>query len=200
MYRWQFIAFIFILAGFTLTAQEAPSLEASPDSSIVLEPIKVKPEWPNPRKTLLWSLVPGGGQMYNKRWWKVPLVYGAFGGIFYAIDYNQSRYRRLRDALELKRAGEEHEFSGTSIDDLSSLRSLRDQFDKNTQVSYIGIVLVYGLQTLEAYVDSHLMNFDVNDDIGIRLKPSIEATPLPSGPALGIGIQLQLGRSQRFAK
>lgn len=152
-------------------------------------------DYPDPKKAAIMSLaIPGGGQFYNKRWWKVPLVYGAIIGMGFTIDYNQSNYRRLRDALELKRDGEPHEFTGTTIDSERSLRSLRDQFDKNTQMAYVGMFLVYTLQAMEAYVDAHLKTFDVSDNLSFRLKPKMEPSSF-GGAVMGVGISVPIGNS-----
>jgi hypothetical protein len=154
----------------------------------------LKRDYPDPRKAGLLSLIiPGGGQLYNKRWWKVPLVYGAMGGMAAVIDYNQSRYRRLRDALELERMQKEHEFTGTAIGNVNTLRTLRDRFDKDTQMAYFGFFLVYALQAMEAFVDAHLKTFDISDDIGFQLKPQVDISPFGQ-PALGIGLAIPLNR------
>lgn len=151
-------------------------------------------DYPSPKKAAILSLaIPGGGQIYNKRWWKLPLVYGAVVGMGLTIDYNQSNYRRLRDALELKRDTMEHEFSGTSIDNERALRSLRDEFDKNTQMAYVGMFIVYTLQALEAFVDAHLKSFNVDDDIGMELKPTVDFHGL-STPTIGLGVTIPLNR------
>jgi hypothetical protein len=109
------------------------------------------------------------------------------------IDYNQSNYRRLRDALELKRDTMEHEFSGTSIDNERALRSLRDEFDKNTQMAYVGMFLVYTLQALEAFVDAHLKSFDIDDDIGMEIKPTLDFNGFNT-PTIGLGVTIPLNR------
>ncbi len=137
-----------------------------------------KSDYPNPKKAAILSFaLPGAGQAYNKRWWKLPLVYGAFTGMFIAVDYNQDLYRRFRDALQLQLAGQEHEFSETSIDSSTALRSLRDQYDRNTQLSYIGTVLLYGIVAVEAFVDAHLLQFDIDEDLSLQVAPQV--IPLP---------------------
>ncbi len=149
-----------------------------------------------PKKSLKLSLIfPGTGQIYNGRWWKAPLVYGAVGGVIYAIDYNTRQYKRLQEALILKQQDEEHEFSGTSIDNVTSLRNIRDSFDKNRQLSYIGFVIVYALQAIEAFVDAHLQNFDTEEDIGFKIRPTFEIQPDLGAPVYGLGIQIPLHRS-----
>ncbi|MBX2877048.1 MAG: hypothetical protein KTR30_33320 [Saprospiraceae bacterium] len=198
--RLRFLLFSLFLLPALLSSQEVDSLEqVSPDPVVVdsLEQgdVKVKSKFiPKPNRTLMWSLLPAGGQIYNRRWWKVPLVYGAFVGLGLAIDYNQNLYRDLRDAYLLALNDEPHQFSGTTIDSPNALRNLRDSFDKNTQTAYVGLVLLYALQSMEAYVDSHLRSFDVDDDLSFKIKPSVDVNGLTGQPVMGIGISIPLGR------
>lgn len=151
-----------------------------------------KKNYPNPNMALYLSMaVPGGGQIYNKRWWKLPLVYGAYGGLIYSAQYNTRNYRRLRDAYIAELNGEPHEFSDTRLQ-ADDLKRLRDGFDKNKQLSYIGIFAVHLLQSAEAFVDCHLRTFDVSDDLSLRLKPSVLPSTPSSQPVFGIGIALTI--------
>ncbi|HKK75529.1 MAG TPA: DUF5683 domain-containing protein [Saprospiraceae bacterium] len=147
---------------------------------------------PIPKKTLIYSLIlPGMGQAYNRRWWKLPFVYGAVGGVVYAIDFNQRQYRRLRDALELKLNDQEHEFTGTSLDNANALRSNRDTYDRFTQMSYMATILVYGVIAIEAFTDAHLQNFDISDDLSMEIRPSIGIDELTRRPNTGVRIILK---------
>lgn len=154
-----------------------------------------------PRKSLILALsFPGLGQLYNGRWWKLPFVYGAFGGIIYSIDYNTDLYKRLNTALNLARQDEEHEFSGTSIDDVNTLQVTRDQFDKNRQLSYIGLVIVYALQAVEAYADAHLINFDMDEDLSrLKLRPTLEISSPIVGPYMGLQLTIPLNKNELSA-
>lgn len=177
--------------GQDTTAVSIPALAADSSQTDELD------TWPSPRKALRWAIIPGGGQIYNRRWWKLPLVYGAFGGMVYAIDYNQSRFRRLRTALDLKRQDLPHEFTGTSLDDERTLLILRDEFDKNTQLSYVGIVLIYALQGIEAFTDAHLRHFDISDDLSLQVKPSFETPDIGGMPAPGLGLKLSFAPARK---
>lgn len=157
----------------------------------VIVPEKVS-DWPVPKKALMWAIIPGGGQVYNRRWWKVPLVAGGFYALYRNVDYNQDLYRRLRTAYELKLKNEEHEFSQTGIDNVTTLRNLRDRYDKNTQLGYVFMVLGYALQGIEAYVDAHLRQFDIDDDLSFRFKPVLESTPIAAHPVLGLGVVIPI--------
>jgi hypothetical protein len=144
----------------------------------------VKKDYPNPNKALLLAaVIPGGGQMYNKRWWKLPIVYGAYAWMINRIGYNRNYYLRFRDAYIAELKGELHEFSDTRLN-AGDLRRIRDQFDKNKQLSYIGLVAVHLVQATEAFVDCHLKTFDVSDDLSVRLKPAFGTSP-DGVPTLG---------------
>lgn len=148
-------------------------------------------DYPNPNKALIMAAVfPGAGQMYNKRWWKVPLVYGAYTGAILYANYNQGYYRRFRDAYIADIKGQQHEFSNTRLK-RDDLRRLRDKFDKDKQFSYILIFLVHMTQAAEAFVDCHLKTFDVSDDISFKLKPSI-GTMATGETYMGIGLAFRL--------
>ena len=140
-----------------------------------------KEDYPNPKKALFLSLaVPGAGQLYNKRWWKLPFVYGAYTGLILAIDFNTKNYRRFRDAYIADQNDQPHEFSGTGL-------------DKNKQLSYIGLFALHLVQTAEAFVDCHLRTFDVSDDLSFRVSPKLGA--LPTGNTyLGIGLTFQFSQ------
>mgnify|MGYP006885814850 CR=1 FL=1 len=180
--------FLFQFAGFAQQAVPVDSLPAAP----VRDTMTAQQKWPVPKKALLWAIAPGGGQIYNKRWWKLPLVYGAFAGIIYSVDYNQSRYRRLKTALSLELEGLDHEFTGTTLDNARTLRILRDKYDKNTQLSYVGVVLVYALQGIEAFTDAHLRNFDISDDLSMRIQPAPAVHQLSGAPLPALSVRLQL--------
>ena len=202
--------FLLLASGNMATAQVTDTLPPAPTDSIaapVLIPVdtlqqdssaiakkkkqgfikRYFADYPNPNKALYMALaIPAGGQIYNKRWWKVPIAYGAYYMFIVAIDRNPSRYRLYRDAYIAELKGELHPFSGTSLD-ANDLRTIRDGYDKNKQLSYIGLVATHLVVTAEAFVDAHLRTFDVSDDISFHLKPA--ATFLPSGDAFtGVGL------------
>lgn len=166
----------------------------SEEEGAVILPEAAESAWPVPKKALMWAIIPGGGQMYNRRWWKVPLVVGGFYVLYRTLDYNQDLYRRLRTAYELKLDNQEHEFSQTGIDNVATLRNLRDRYDKSTQMSYVFMVLGYALQGIEAYVDAHLRQFDIDDDLSFRLKPVLGTSPLGQQPVMGIGLIIPLNK------
>ncbi|MEY2949043.1 MAG: DUF5683 domain-containing protein [Saprospiraceae bacterium] len=140
---------------------------------------------PVPKKAAIYGLsIPGGGQFYNRRWWKVPLALGAYGGMVYVIDFNQNIYRRLSTAYQLSLKNEPHEFSSIQGFDSNTLRNLRDTYDKRTQMSYVGMFLVHTLVAMEAFVDAHLLNFDIDEQLVLKIKPQY----YPISVSAGLGI------------
>lgn len=164
-----FLHFGFLCAQDTLLVTPLSVNKPIVIDSSKLDSIKIKSP-PNPKKSALYSLVlPGSGQIYNGNWWKTPFVYAAIGGSIAYLQFNQSRYKRFKTALELELAKKPHEFTG-KINSAEALRNLRNKYDKNTQTSYIGVVVVYGIVAIEAFVDAHLQNFDISDDLSIKVK------------------------------
>lgn len=157
-------------------------------------PVKKTKFIPVPKKALIFSAIPGGGQIYNRKLWyvKLPLVYGAFIGSGLAIQYNSSFYSYFKKNYYNKLNNIELDASKVpNINNLSSdvLRQYRDSFYKSAQQSYVAFALVYILSAAEAFTSAHLMNFDVSEDLSFKLKPSFES--LPVGKLMGVGIQVK---------
>lgn len=189
------LSILLVCLPFTLLSQAVDTLGQLPPDPVQVDSLKKTHLFiPKPKMALLWSAIPGGGQAYNRRWWKLPLVYGAFIGLGFAIDYNQNYYRDFKEAYLASLNNETHKFSGTSIDTPTALRNLRDSFDKNTQTAYVGILILYTLQSMEAYVDAHLRSFDINDDLSFKLKPALDINGMTGQPAMGFGISLAIGK------
>jgi len=151
-----------------------------------------KSDYPNPNKALYLSLAfPAGGQLYNKRWWKAPIVWGGYAALIYSVKYNTYWYKEFRDAYRNKQLGLEQPYPQFNAGDL---KTKRDQFDKNKQLSYIGIFGLHLIQAAEAFVDCHLKTFDVSDDLSLHLKPSLEASYASAYPVMGFGLSLSLGK------
>lgn len=158
--------------------------------------------YPNPsRAALLSFILPGTGQAYNKKWWKLPLVYGALGtAIYFEVD-NVKQYRELRDNYKWV-VDEDPNTNPTEEPyiymDATTLKNYRDQWKRYVEINSIILGLVYLLQVTDAYVDAHLHSFDVSDDLSLRIQPKIETTS-GFGATFGAGVSLQFG-SQRQQK
>jgi len=153
-----------------------------------------KDGYPSPKKAALLSLIiPGGGQAYNKKYWKIPIVYAAYGGLIYSISFNTKEYRRFKIAYRSRVDDDPctiDEFVGGAVD-ADGIKRQRDLYRKRVELSYVGLVLTHLLGTAEAFTNAYLLSFNVDDDLTILLKPSFEDTPFRSALGLGLGVQLQ---------
>lgn len=160
--------------------------------------------YPNPKKAVILSaILPGTGQIYNKKYWKLPIVYGGLGAMVYFISFNTTEQKRFQKALELRLDDDPctiDEFTIASEDcvviqellDVNSMRSLRNQHRKWKELSYIGLVFTYILTGVDSYVDAHLINFNVNDDLTLQVRPDLQLLPnLETSVGIGLGLKLR---------
>ena len=122
-----------------------------------------------PAKAAFYSaILPGLGQAYNKRYWKIPLVYGAIGTSLYFYSWNNDKYDEYRDAYKERLAG----FPDPEYDYLSDnqLISAQEFYQKNRDISMLFAIAFYVLNIVDANVDAHLLQFNVNDNLSFNPK------------------------------
>jgi len=161
----------------------------------------------DPRKATLYStFFPGLGQIYNRKYWKLPLVYAAVGIPAYEYFSNKAWYQRCQFAIAVvvgaQATGKINADSLSRVDphlvtfvtggDDNSLRSYRNEYRKDQDYSILFFLLFWGLQIVDATVDAHLMNFDVSDNLSLHLQEGPPPTPsiggMPSNTISGIGL------------
>ena len=148
--------------------------------SVAQEKSQVVPDgYPKPGRVALQStMLPGWGQVTNKQWWKVPLVYGGLAGLVYFNINQANTYKDYRAAVyNLNNPGGDQRFGPTpeylqQSTNESFLRFTRNTARNQRDISYVYIGLFYGLNVLDAYIFAHLRPFDVGDDLS--LAPSIQ--------------------------
>ncbi len=117
-------------------------------------------------------ILPGAGQLYNKKYWKIPVVWGAIGAGVYFISKNHAIYKDYKTAI-LQRVDED----STTVDiydgiySTDNLLSLQDQYRQNRDLFIIFTSLLYILNVVDALVDAHLYTFDVSDDLSLKIMP-----------------------------
>lgn len=145
----------------------------------------------DPRKALMFSAVlPGAGQFYNKKYWKMPLVYGGFAGLLYVVNFYHKeniKYReQLFDLINDSSSG------GLSPDGLTKeqLRTIVDKTRRERDFFIIMNGLFYLLQMVDAHVDAHLKEFDINPKMQVRLEPMMENSMM-TGRNTGIALKIK---------
>ena len=147
----------------------------------------------SPRKaTLRSALIPGWGQAYNRQYWKIPLVYALIGVPAGTYFYNNSWYKRSKAAYEIRLAKDTASFPSIypKLEVLSteSLRFYRNEFRRNRDYSILYTLVAWGLNVVDATVSGHLKEFDVSDDLSLKINPMI----LPGSNTKGISMILAL--------
>jgi hypothetical protein len=131
----------------------------------------------SPRKAAIRSaILPGLGQIYNKKYWKLPIVYGALGTAGYVFFFNLKTYRELRDAFRIRypEVRDTDAFNRLAPIyqqlEINQVRNFRDQYRQNIDYSVLVFILLWGLNVADAAVDAHLKSFDVSPDLGFHLR------------------------------
>ena len=182
-----------LLISFSLNAQKKER-----NTLVVSDSVKVKKTRFNPlapsRAAFYSAIFPGLGQIYNKKYWKAPIVYGALGtGIFFYVD-NSNEFNRFRDAFARRLNGfQDDEFfdldgnpnNGPDVSD-QALQDAQERAQRNRELSLIITIGLYVLNILDANVDAHLKQFNVNDDLSF--KPIIYQNPIDNRLSIGYSL------------
>jgi hypothetical protein len=152
------------------------------------EKIKEKEKVHSPKTATLLAIVPGAGQAYNRKYWKMPIVYATMGTCMYFAITNQKEFSRFKKAYMQRDNGEHDEFYGilsneAIINNMDRNRKIRDYF-------IAGTVLLYALQIIDANVDAHLFYFDVGDNLSATFYPQTFNQTYTRTPILGVGCTL----------
>jgi len=190
------IVFLLVLFALPLRAQEVP------DSIQVIQPtdetagsvvdtvlIESYAKRFNPaRASLFAAVLPGLGQVYNKKYWKLPLVYGGFAAIGYGLNFYQELYKDYKNQLYyILENGTEESLQGFTED---QLRPAIDQARHERDFMIILMAGMYILQIIDAHVDAHLKEFDVNPNLQVKMQPLLK-TEILTGNQIGFSVTLR---------
>lgn len=182
------------------------------DSSVV---VKIPRDWstwtPKPQKALWMALViPGGGQIYNRKYWKLPLVYGGMMGCLYAMTWNNTMYKDYSQAyLDIMDSDPNtqsynkflhlgNQINESNIERYKTIfKKRKDKYRRWRDMSFFCLIGVYALSVIDAYVDAELSEFDISKDLSMKVRPAImhnkgtftSANPLDNS---SVGLQCSL--------
>jgi hypothetical protein len=147
-----------------------------------------------PSKAAFYSaILPGAGQFYNKKYWKIPIVWGAIGTGVYFYLRNDKQYDRYRDAYKRRLAGfTDDEFSDANGNPLISNDGLiraQQQFRRNKEVSLLVTIGLYALNIIDANVDAHLLQFNVDENLS--LSPHYQYNQMENSGDLGLTLNFK---------
>jgi hypothetical protein len=145
-----------------------------------------------PSKAAFYSAIfPGMGQIYNRKYWKAPIVWGALAAPTYFYLLNNTDYNRFRTAYKLRKTGFQDEFTddlGNVSVSLETLERAQEQLSENRDLSLMWGVILYVLQIVEASVNAHLLQFNTDDNLSVR--PTFVQDPiLYDAPKVGFSLK-----------
>lgn len=145
----------------------------------------------DPRKAIMYAaVVPGLGQVYNKKYWKLPLVYGGFVGFGYGISFYQKGYTKYKAELfDMLEVDDPNAISVSGYTE-EQLRNIVNKYRRERDFFIILMAGMYLLQMVDAHVDAHLKEFDLNPNLHVRLQPTWE-TDMITGRSMGFSVKLR---------
>jgi hypothetical protein len=187
---------IFLLCSFVGFSQTEDINPGTKEINVIVrDSITKKPIDPlTPSKAAFYSaILPGLGQAYNKKYWKIPLVYIGLGtGMYFYLD-NNKEYNRYRDAFKRRKAGfTDDEFWGEgSVPNISDDGLIRAQrtFGRNKDISLLVTIGIYALNIIDANVDAHLLQYNVDEDLAIR--PHFKFNEMDASTNLGLTLNFK---------
>ncbi len=157
-------------------------IETTEDAQLFEEVSDLDPQ----RAAMLSAILPGMGQVYNKQYWKVPIIYGGLAVFGHFINYNNELYHTFRNASLSVENGLPNPFEGVASSNEILIRN-RDNFRRNRDFLIILGSVFYLLNIVDAHVSAHLDEFEVNDDLAISIKPGLQQFSA-NGQALGASL------------
>ena len=180
--------------------EQPTSIVVKTDSVPPAQAINKKLFVPNPTKATWLAIVfPGGGQIYNRKYWKLPIIYGGFAGCAYALTWNSKMYKDYSTAYKDAMNGN---MQSSSITDLlppgytisetqlkELLRKRKDTYRRYRDLSIFAFIGVYLLSVIDAYVDAELSNFDITPDLSMKVEPAVINTQTSNSSNRSVGLQ-----------
>jgi hypothetical protein len=135
------------------------------------------------------AIIPGWGQLYNHRWWKVPLVYGGLVSLGLAVEFNQRYYKNYLRVYRLKQNAQRPDdgdsqavktlFNNVSGVSTTALEGAVSGYQRNMQLSILGIVGVWGIQMVDAYIDAKFIHsYTMDRDLSFKISPGVATSPV----------------------
>jgi hypothetical protein len=151
------------------------------------------------RASFLSAAVPGLGQFYNRKYWKVPLAWAAVGTGVFVYQFNQTEYLRYRTAFKLRSAGfSTDEFYDVNLDGIGpdvsdrALEEAQKKAQSQRDSSLLIAIGLYLLNVLDASVDAHLKPFNMNEDLNVSIQPILRQHPVQMGAEIGLNLTITL--------
>lgn len=210
------IIFTFLFSAACVMAQERDSAVLKQDTIKTIvkpAPVKSKPVFKSaerlelekmPRRAAIRSaIIPGWGQLTNRRWWKVPLVYGGFVGIALVYDFNQTNYKIFLTEAQNREYNTQNPTTPKPVRPeyqtltTTGIITIKDGYRRNRDLTILGGAAFYAITIIDAYVDAKFFRFDITDELALKVKPGLQQQPADNAfasPVPSIKVSLALSK------
>jgi hypothetical protein len=163
----------------------------SPNTSHVKTHDSLRVAKHSPTAAILYSIIPGGGQIYNRKYWKVPIIYTMLGASSYFLTMYASDMMLYRREFINRRDGNIDQLvPGLAEYPDENILAMKQEAQRNMEICIAATAIIYTLNFIDAMVDAHLYYFDVSDDLAIRWSPSVFSNPINTKPSYGVSLVL----------
>jgi hypothetical protein len=163
------------------TAVKAASPKSTP---VVKSAARIELEKMPRRAAIRSAIIPGWGQLTNRRWWKLPLVYGGFVGLALVYDFNQTNYKIFLTEAQNREFNE----ANPALDPrpvnpayqhllTTGIISIKDSYRRDRDLTILAGAAFYAITIIDAYVDAKFFRFDITDELALKVKPTLQAAP-----------------------
>lgn len=169
----------------------SPFSQSTPQKKVkkkIKPTLETDPESYHARRAAKWAMLPGGGQIYNKRWWKVPIAWTMIGAGGYFVYNSASNMRTYNKALDIRNSGGIDQFHNIYTE--RQIITYRNHYRRNLHLSTFGMVGLWSLTILDAVVDAHLKTYDISDNLSLKFSPKVLRVYNNSVPSLSLTLLL----------
>lgn len=186
-----FVITLLLCLTFSVFSQQQDSIVGAQDSIAIAKTNRSKTYSVPRRASLMSAILPGLGQAYNGKYWKIPVIYAGFVGFGYMFKVNNEQYNFFRKNLIAENDEDPSTINETRWG-TDELQTQKVTYRKRRDIAAVGVVIIYILNIIDANVDAHLKTFDVSDDLSLRIEPWPGIYAINNGFITVAGLSLKL--------
>lgn len=188
----KFSRILFLVVILCLTVCSYSQEPVSANMSKVSRNDSAKVSKHSPTAAMLYSIIPGGGQIYNRKYWKLPIVYGTIGTSSFFIYYFAKDMVKYRNEFIYRRDGMSDLFDPKLAQySNENILAMKQTSQRNMEIAIAVTAILYTLNIIDAMVDAHLFYFDVSDDLSLRFSPAMLPSYASARPSYGVGLNIR---------
>ncbi len=164
---------------------------SSPNTSRVKKQDSLTVAKHSPTAAILYSIIPGGGQMYNRKYWKVPIIYGLLDvSGYFLTKYASDMFLYRKEFINRRDGHTELLLPALAKYPDENILSMKQTAQRNMEIAIAATLIIYTLNFIDAMVDAHLYYFDVSDDLSLQWSPMVLPNPINTSPSYGVSLVL----------